>query len=85
MAKTLRGTGERESWDELLIRPRLLTALLGPNPGVPNGTYNRLVREIAAPASQDAITENYRMHKMFVDGYRLSYLDPDGTEQNPTR
>lgn len=24
------------------------------------------------------------MHKKFVEGHRISYLDPDGTEQNPT-
>ena len=29
------GTGERESWSELLIRPRLLDALLTLNPTVP--------------------------------------------------
>ncbi|MGO2069822.1 type I restriction endonuclease subunit R [Glutamicibacter arilaitensis] len=78
------GTGERDSWDELLIRPRLLAALRRLNPDIPEHYLQQACAEIAAPASQDAITENYRMHKMFVDGYRMSYLDPDGTEQNPT-
>lgn len=78
------GTGERESWDELLIRPRLLAALRRLNPGVPDQYMQQAYAEIVAPASQDDITENHRMHKMFVEGYRLTYLDPDGTEQNPT-
>ncbi|GAA2954396.1 type I restriction endonuclease subunit R [Glutamicibacter bergerei] len=78
------GSGERESWDELLIRPRLLAALRRLNPGVPAQYLQQALAEIVAPDSQDAITENHRMHKMFVDGHRITYLDPDGTEQNPT-
>ena len=78
------GTGERDSWSELLIRPRLLTALRRLNPGVPDQYLQQACAEIAAPTSQDAITENYRIHKMFVDGYRISYLDSDGVEHNPT-
>lgn len=78
------GTDERESWDELLIRPRLLAALRRLNPGVPAQYLQQALAEISAPGSQDAITENHRMHKMFVDGHRITYLDPDGTEQNPT-
>lgn len=78
------GTGERESWDELLIRPRLLAALRRLNPGVPDQYLQQACAEIIAPSSQDAITENHRIHQMFVDGYRITYLDADGTEHNPT-
>ncbi|OIH82843.1 DEAD/DEAH box helicase [Arthrobacter sp. UCD-GKA] len=78
------GTDERESWDELLIRPRLLAALHRLNPGVPGQYLQQALAEIIAPTSQDAITENHRIHKMLVEGHRISYLDPDGTEQNPT-
>ncbi|MCW4465645.1 type I restriction endonuclease subunit R [Glutamicibacter sp. MNS18] len=78
------GAGERESWDELLIRPRLLAALRRLNPGVPEQYLQQALAEIVAPQSQDAITENYRIHKMFTEGHRINYLDPDGTEQNPT-
>ena len=78
------GTGERDSWDELLIRPRLLAALRRLNPGVPEQYLQQALAEIIAPSSQDAITENHRIHKMFVDGHRITYLDADGTEHNPT-
>lgn len=78
------GTGQRESWDELLIRSRLLAALRRLNPGVPEQYLQQACAEIVAPSSQDAITENHRMHKMFVDGYRITYLDADGTEHTPT-
>ncbi|MCZ2402013.1 type I restriction endonuclease subunit R [Paenarthrobacter sp. Z7-10] len=79
------GTGERDSWDELLIRPRLLAALRKFNPGVPEQYVQQALAEIAAPKSQDAITENHRIHSCLVDGYRgVSYIEPDGTELNPT-
>ncbi|MBB4140688.1 hypothetical protein [Microbacterium invictum] len=43
------------------------------------------VAEIASPTSQDAITENHRIHQYLVSGYPLSYVDPDGVEQNLRR
>jgi type I restriction enzyme R subunit len=78
------GSGQRESWDELLIRPRLLDAMRRLNPGVPAQYLQQALVEIASPRSQDAITENYRMHRYLTEGYPLSYIDPDGIEQNPT-
>ena len=77
------GTGERDAWDDLLIRPRLLEALRRLNPGIPGEYLQQAVAEIAAPKSQDAITENHRIHHYLVSGYPLSYIDTDGIEQNP--
>ncbi|WP_036284225.1 type I restriction endonuclease subunit R [Microbacterium luticocti] len=77
------GTGERDTWDELLIRPRLLAAMQRLNPDVPVHYLQQALGEIAAPRSQDAITENHRIHRCLVDGYPLSYIDADGIEQNP--
>jgi len=76
------GSGERDTWDDLLVRPRLLAALRRLNPGVPGHYLQQAVAEIAAPKSQDAITENHRIHDYLVGGYPLSYLDSDGVEQN---
>lgn len=78
------GRGERDSWDELLIRPRLLAALQRFNPTVPVQYLQQALAEIASPKSNDAITENNRVHNYLVDGYRLSYIDPEGNEANPT-
>lgn len=78
------GTGERESWDELLIRPRLLEALRKFNPTVPAQYLQQALAEIASPKSNDALTENYRIHRYLVEGFKLSYIDADGTEDNPT-
>ncbi|GAB3127411.1 HsdR family type I site-specific deoxyribonuclease [Glaciibacter psychrotolerans] len=76
------GTGERDSWDELLIRPRLLQALRQLNPNVPGEYLQQALAEIASPKSQDAITENHRIHDFLVDGFRLSYIGDDGNEVN---
>lgn len=78
------GSGERDTWDELLIRPRLLEALRRLNPDVPAEYIKQALADIASPKSQDALTENHRIHRYLVEGYRLSYIDSDGTEQNPT-
>ena len=78
------GSGERDSWDELLIRPRLLDALRRLNPTVPGEYLQQVLAEIASPKSQDAITENHRIHDYLVDGFRLSYISDDGTEVNPS-
>lgn len=76
------GSGERDTWDELLIRPRLVAALQALNPTVPLRYLQQAASELAAPKSQDAITENHRIHTYLVGGYPLSYLDADGQEQN---
>ncbi|CAN5327452.1 type I restriction endonuclease subunit R [soil metagenome] len=76
------GSGERDSWDELLIRPRLLEVLRRLNPTVPREYLQQALAEIAAPKSQDAITENHRIHDYLVDGFRLSYIGDDGSEVN---
>ena len=76
------GSGERDTWDELLIRPRLLEALRKLNPTVPGEYLQQAVAEIASPKSQDAITENHRIHDYLVDGFRLSYIGDDGNEVN---
>ena len=78
------GTDERDSWDELLIRPRLLEAMRRLNPEVPAIYLQQALAEIASPTSQDAITENHRIHRYLTAGYPLSYIDHDGVEQNPT-
>ncbi|MGC0145134.1 type I restriction endonuclease subunit R, partial [Pseudactinotalea sp. Z1732] len=84
-ATTEHGEGERHTWDELLIRPRLRAALHRLNPDVPRVYLDQALDVIGSATSQDAITENQRIHTMLTDGFRgMSYVDSDGVEQNPT-
>ncbi|MEX0426370.1 type I restriction endonuclease subunit R [Nocardioides sp. DS6] len=75
----------RDGWDDVVLRGRTLEALRRLNPLVPGEYLEQALAEIVAPTSQDAIAENYRLHRILVDGYRgISYVDRDGVEQNPT-
>ena len=79
------GTGERESWAELAIRPRLLDALRTHNPTVPVEYLAQALAEILIPKSVDALTENHRIHTYLVDGFRgITYVDQSGKEVTPT-
>ena len=79
------GSGEREKWDDLHIPSRMLEALRKFNPSVPVQYLQQALAEIVAPTSNDAITENCRIHQYLTDGYRgVTYIDSDGRENNPT-
>lgn len=75
----------RASWDDLVLPDRLLAKMRELNPDVPVEYLDQARAAILQPSSQDAITENYRLHQYLVGGYRgISYIDYDGIEQTPT-
>ncbi|MGH3799198.1 MAG: type I restriction endonuclease subunit R [Pseudonocardiaceae bacterium] len=77
--------GGRASWGDIVLPSRLVQAMRTLNPQVPGEYLQQAVAELLSPKSQDAITENYRLHEAMVNGYRgITYVDPDGVEQTPT-
>ncbi|EWT03347.1 DEAD/DEAH box helicase [Intrasporangium oryzae NRRL B-24470] len=79
------GSGERESWDDLVLPSRVLEALRRLNPTVPPEYLKQAAAEIFRPSSNDALTENHRAHGFMVEGYRgISWVDHEGAEHNPT-
>jgi len=75
---------QRESWDEVVIPSRVRAALRRLNPDVPRDYLEQALVEILRPTSQDAITENKRVHDVLVEGYRgITYVE-DGRQQTPT-
>lgn len=79
------GSGERDRWDDLVIPGRLLAALRRLNPDVPEQYLQQALAGITVPTSQDALTENRRVHDYLVDGFRgITYVDDDGRETTPT-
>ena len=79
------GSGEREAWSQLHLPSRLDRALRRLNPQVPPLYLTQAIDEITRPRSNDAITENQRVHEWLVNGYRgITYLDDAGREQTPT-
>ena len=79
------GSGERESWEDLHLPGRMFEALRRLNPHVPNEYLQQALVEAVAPASNDAIAENYRVHGWLTSGYRgITYIDDQGQDQTPT-
>ncbi|MCK9792312.1 type I restriction endonuclease subunit R [Isoptericola sp. 4D.3] len=74
---------QRESWSELAIPSRMRAAARRLNPEVPREYLEQALAEILRPTSQDAMTENKRIHDVLVHGYRIGYVD-DGREQTAT-
>lgn len=83
-AQVAPGSGERESWQDIVLRGTLDTALQNLNPEVPVEYLHQAAAEVLRPSSQDAITESHRLHQILRDGYRgISYIDQDGRERHP--
>nr|WP_244303081.1 HsdR family type I site-specific deoxyribonuclease [Leucobacter coleopterorum] len=79
------GSGERESWRDIVLQGTLIRALRNLNREVPTEYLQQAAAEVLTPQSQDAITENYRLHQILVGGYRgITYVDAEGREVNPT-
>ena len=75
----------RTRWDDLALPDRLLAALQRFNPEVPGVHLQQAVEEILTPQSNDAITENHRLHTYLTGGYRdVTFIDTDGSEVTPT-
>ncbi len=75
----------RTRWDDLALPDRLLAALQRFNPEVPGIYLQQAVQEILTPQSNDAITENHRLHAYLAGGYRdVTFIDTDGSEVTPT-
>lgn len=79
------GTGQRESWSDPVIQPRVAAALTRLNPDVPQTYLQQAQAEILRPRSADALAENFRLHEAMTKGYTgVTYLDANGTERTPT-
>jgi type I restriction enzyme R subunit len=79
------GTGLRDTWADPVVRPWVMEALVRLNKEVPTQHLQQALADILSTTSQDALTENHRMHDLLVHGYRgLTYVDVDGREVTPT-
>ncbi|MFA1551955.1 type I restriction endonuclease subunit R [Actinomadura chokoriensis] len=79
------GSGERESWAEVIIPARLREAVARINPGLPAQAVDDAVKLVLDFESQDLHSENFRIHQLLTKGIRgVSFTDKFGAEQNPT-
>jgi len=79
------GSGERDSWSELIIPGRLRDAIARINPGLPASAVEDAVTIVLSATSRDARAENFRTHEFLTRGIRsVVYTDAYGAERNPT-
>ena len=57
------GSGERESWDQLIIPGRLQGAIERINPQLPQEAVDEVIALVLTPASRDVLAENRRLHE----------------------
>jgi len=78
------GSGERESWSELILPGRLRDAVARLNPLLPAAAVDDAVGEVLGARSRDALAENRRLHALMTKGIRsIVYTDEHGAEHNP--
>ena len=70
---------ERDRYDEVVLRGRLLAAGYRLNPGVPEETVREAVRRVLHPDSPTLIGNNRAFHRMLTDGVEVEYRRKDGT------
>ena len=79
------GSGERQSWDELILVGRLRDAIARINPQLSASAIDDAVAVVTSAQSRDAMAENKRLHDFMVRGIRsVVYTDEHGAERNPT-
>jgi type I restriction enzyme, R subunit len=75
---------ERPGWDELILVDRLHAAIERLNPDIPPSAVEDAMAQLRRRESQDPLAENFRIHQLLTRGIRVSYVDSDGVERNPT-
>lgn len=79
------GSGARESWQDLVLRPRLRDAIARLNPQLPDQAVGEALSVVTTAGSRDAMAENQQVHRHLTEGIRkVVYTDAHGAEHNPT-
>ena len=79
------GSGERDTWSDLVLQARLRDAIARLNPELPPAQVDEAHNIVIAPSSHDAISENYQVHQFLTEGIRkVTYTDDFGAEHTPT-
>ena len=70
---------ERSSWDEVVLRGRLRDAVARINPDLPAASVNTVVATVLRAESQNAMSENLRVHQLVTQGVPVEYRAKDGS------
>ena len=70
---------DRVSYDQVVLKERLHSALQNINPNIPQDAINESIRKITLTESPSLIENNRRFHRMLTDGVDVSFMK-DGRE-----
>lgn len=71
------GSGERQSWDDLVLAGRLRAAVARINPQLPPDAIEEVVAEFSNRTSPDPFTEFHRVHGLLTRGVKVEVTDPE--------
>jgi type I restriction enzyme R subunit len=69
---------ERENYEDVILRNRLLEALARLNPSIPAEARAEALRKIAHPGQPSLLLSNHAFHRMLVEGVIVEFKDRDG-------
>ncbi|TSE27277.1 Type I restriction enzyme protein [Tepidimonas sediminis] len=70
---------QRTGHDEVVLRPRLETALAGLNPTLPEAARQEALRRVLQVERPALLEENRRLHRLMTEGVDVEYDALDGT------
>ncbi|MGH3622328.1 MAG: type I restriction endonuclease subunit R [Sciscionella sp.] len=73
--------GERRSYQDAILRKRLLAAVSRLNPDLPTAVLDDALDRLSRAESADPLEENLRIHRLVTGGVQLQYADPASGEQ----
>ena len=76
---------ERQSYHDVMLKDRLLEALVRINPNVPQEAIEEALRQVLTTESPALIENNRRFHRMLTEGVTVSWMGPDGEQHEQVR
>jgi type I restriction enzyme R subunit len=70
---------ERSQWDEVILVGRLQEAVARINPGISPSAVDAVVSTVLRAESQNAVAENWRLHRLITEGVTFEVRMEDGS------
>ena len=77
-------SSERESYGDVILQRRLITAIEKLNPLIPSEARRDAFKSVVATVTPSLVEENRRLHRLMVVGVGVEYYDTDGTIRGDT-
>ena len=75
---------ERESYTDIILRRRLVTAVERLNPHIPPEARQDAIKSLIGTVTPSLAEENRRLHRFMVEGVGVEFYDTDGTIRGDT-